>query len=303
MKIPNIINIQKYSIHDGDGIRTTVFFKGCSLNCWWCHNPESQKFKKEVMFNREKCTNCLYCTKICSCNTKDGESGKVKYDRANCKICGKCLDYCVNNSREIIGSECSINDIMREIEKDTMFYESSFGGVTLSGGEVMLQDSDFIVSLLKKINKKGYNVAIDTCGYAPELNYENVLPYVDTFLYDIKTMDNEKHKKYMGKGNELILSNLKYLSENNANIYIRIPVIGTVNDDDKEMEEIIKFLKENICVKQVNLLPYHNIASSKYERLDMKYKGENFIIPSKERMKELQEIFIKNGFINTKIGG
>ena len=116
-------------------------------------------------------------------------------------------------------------------------------------------------------------------------------------------MDNEKHKKYMGKGNELILSNLKYLSENNANIYIRIPVIGTVNDDDKDMEEIIKFLKENVCVKQVNLLPYHNIASSKYDRLDMKYKGENFTIPSKDRMKELQELFIKNGFNNTKIGG
>lgn len=303
MKVPNIISIQKYSIHDGDGIRTTVFFKGCALNCWWCHNPESQSFKKEVMFNKEKCTNCLYCTKICSHNTKDEESGKVKYDRSNCEVCGKCLDYCVNNAREIVGSDYSINEIMKEIEKDSMFYESSFGGVTLSGGEVMLQDSDFIVFLLKKIKRKGYNVAIDTCGYAPEINYEKALPYVDTFLYDIKTMDNEKHKKYMGKGNELILSNLKYLSENNANIYIRIPIIGTVNDDNSDMEEIIKFLKENVCVKQVNLLPYHNIASSKYDRLDMKYKGEEFITPSKDRMKELQEIFIKNGFNNTKIGG
>ena len=201
----------------------------------------------------------------------------------------------MNNAREIAGIDYSINDIMKEIEKDSMFYESSFGGVTLSGGEVMLQDSDLIVSLLKKIKRKGYNVAIDTCGYAPEVNYEKVLPYTDTFLYDIKTMDNEKHKKYMGKGNELILSNLKYLSENNANIY--------VNDDNKDMEEIIKFLKENVCVKQVNLLPYHNIASSKYDRLDMKYKGENFTIPSKDRMKELQELFIKNGFNNTKIGG
>lgn len=306
MKISNIVSIQKYSIHDGDGIRTTVFFKGCALSCWWCHNPESQSFEKEIMFNKEKCTNCLYCTKICSHNTKSEENGivkYVKYDRYNCQVCGKCLDYCVNNAREIVGIDYSINDLMKEIEKDSMFYESSFGGITLSGGEVMLQDSNFIVSLLKKIKKKGYNVAIDTCGYAPQTNYEKVLPYIDTFLYDIKIMDNEKHEKYMGKGNKLILSNLKYLSENNANIYIRIPVIGTVNDDDENMEQIIKFLKENICVKQVNLLPYHNIASSKYDRLDIKYKGENFTIPSKERMEELQEIFIKGGFNNTKIGG
>lgn len=194
-------------------------------------------------------------------------------------------------------------DIIKEVEKDGMFYESSYGGITLSGGEVMAQDMEFIVNLLKKLKRKGYNIAIDTCGQAFQENYEKVLPYVDTFLYDIKLMDNEKHKKYMGKGNELILKNLEYISSQGANIYIRIPVIGGVNDSDKEIEDIINYLKENISVSQINLLPYHDIAASKYERLNMKYKGKEFTVPSKERMEKLKNMFIQKGFSNTKIGG
>ncbi|MEG0856294.1 MAG: glycyl-radical enzyme activating protein [Terrisporobacter sp.] len=303
MNIPNIVSIQRYSIHDGDGIRTTVFFKGCSLNCWWCHNPESQSFKKEVMYNREKCSSCFACTKVCDCNVADVENSKVNYNRSKCTQCEKCLDYCINNAREVVGKEYSVMELVKEIDKDSMFYESSFGGVTLSGGEVMLQDSDYMVELVKKLNKRGYNIAMDTCGYAPEINYEKVLPYVDTFLYDIKLIDNEKHKKYMGKGNELIFSNLEFINKNGANIYIRIPVIGGVNDSDKDIEEIIDYLKEKISVKQVNLLPYHDIASSKYDRLDLVYPGKDFTVPTKERMEELKDKFIKNGFNNTKIGG
>ena len=142
-------------------------------------------------------------------------------------------DHCVNNAREIVGKEYTISELIKEIEKDCMFYEESGGGVTLSGGEVMAQDMDYIEQLLKKLKRKGYNVAIDTCGYAPQENYERVLPYVDTFLYDIKTMDPEKHEKYMGKDNELILSNLRFISERGARIYIRIPVIGGVNDTEE----------------------------------------------------------------------
>ena len=303
MKIPKIVNIQRYSIHDGDGIRTTVFFKGCALNCWWCHNPESQSFKKEVMCNREKCSGCFACTKVCEHNKPDYNKSIAYYDREKCELCETCLDYCINNAREVVGKEYTVSELIKEIEKDSMFYESSFGGVTLSGGEVMMQDIEYLVQLLKKLKKKGYNIAIDTCGYAPESNYEKVLPYIDTFLYDIKLMDNEKHKKYMGKGNELIFRNLEFLSNNGANIYIRIPIIGTVNDEDKDINEVINYLKEKISVKQVNLLPYHNIAASKYDRLDMIYLGKEFSIPSKERMEELKDRFIKNGFANTRIGG
>ncbi|MGL6106208.1 trans-4-hydroxy-L-proline dehydratase activase [Romboutsia sp.] len=302
MKNPNIVSIQRYSIHDGDGIRTTVFFKGCLLNCWWCHNPESQSFKKELMFNKEKCSNCLKCTQICENNTEDSNQ-TVKYHREKCKLCETCLDICINNAREIVGKEYSVLDLIKEVEKDSMFYESSYGGVTLSGGEVMVQDIEFLTTLVKRLKKKGYNIAIDTCGFAPQSNYESILPYVDTFLYDIKLMDSEKHIKYMGKDNELILSNLEYINKQGVNIYIRIPVIGGVNDNDEEIDKIINYLKANINVKQVNLLPYHDIAASKYERLDIEYKGRELYIPSKEKMECIKSKFITNGFNKVEIGG
>ena len=169
---------------------------------------------------------------------------------------------------------------------------------------VLLYPVEYMTELLKKLQRKGFNVAVDTCGYAPQENFEKVLPYVDTFLYDIKLMDDEKHKKYMGQSNKLILSNLKYISDHGARIYIRIPVIGGVNDNEQEMEAILSYLKkENIAVAQVNLLPYHDIASSKYDRLDENYKGKDFYVPSNEYMEALQAKFQQNGFQNTKIGG
>lgn len=167
----------------------------------------------------------------------------------------------------------------------------------------MVQDMEYIVALLKKLKRKGYHVTIDTCGYAPQENFGKVFPYVDTFLYDIKLMDDEKHKKYMGQSNEMIFTNLKYLSEQGAQIYIRIPVIGGVNDSDEDIEAIIEYLKGNIAVAQVNLLPYHDIATSKYERLGLEYRGAEFTVPDNERMEELKYKFIQNGFSNTKIGG
>lgn len=303
MKYPEIMNIQKYSIHDGDGIRTTVFFKGCHLKCWWCHNPESQKFTPQLMFHADRCGGCHACEQICSHHAVTVRDGIACTDRTKCELCRECLDHCVNNAREIVGKEYTISELMKEIEKDCMFYEESGGGVTLSGGEVMAQDMDYIEQLLKKLKRKGYNVAIDTCGYAPQENYERVLPYVDTFLYDIKTMDPEKHEKYMGKDNELFLSNLRFISERGARIYIRIPVIGGVNDTEEEMEAMITFLKQSISVSQINLLPYHNIAGGKYDKLDIRYKGEAFTIPPKEQMEAFQRQFIQNGFANTKIGG
>ena len=161
-----------------------------------------------------------------------------------------------------------------------------------------------MIDLVTKLKRKGFNIAVDTCGYAPQENYEKMLPYVDTFLYDLKVMDDEKHKKYMGQSNQLILGNLKFISDHGARIYIRIPVIGGVNDNDEEMNAILSYLKEeNIAVAQVNLLPYHDIASSKYQRLDETYKGEKFYVPSKEYMEALQTKFQQHGFQNTKIGG
>lgn len=304
MKEPTIVNIQKYSVHDGDGIRTTIFFKGCLLNCWWCHNPESQQYTPELMFHREKCTGCGHCTKYCSHDAISiNEKGVAQTDNKKCVLCADCLDYCIHNNREIVGKCYSVDELLKIVSKDACFYEESGGGVTLSGGEVMTQDIDFLELLCRRLKERDYNIAIDTCGYAPVENYERLLPYVDTFLYDMKTLDDEIHKKYMGKSNALILSNLEFLAAHKANINIRIPVVIPVNDDRQSMQHIITYLKDFIGIVKVNLLPYHNTGSSKYEKLGRKYPADELGVPNSEHMEMLKGMFEEQGFKEVKIGG
>lgn len=302
--MPYITNIQKYSIHDGDGIRTTVFFKGCPLNCQWCHNPETQAFQKQLLIDLEKCTGCGACVVSCPNNAIEMMEGRMVTDQEKCIVCGECTTFCLSNIREITGKEYTVRELVKELMKDEMFYEESGGGVTLSGGEVLCMDMDFIESLVKTLYRKGVTVTIDTCGFAPYDNFKRLLPYIDTFLYDIKMVDQDKHKKYTGVENALILSNLEHLSEDGGRIYIRIPVIKGVNADEQSMQEIVDWLKEHkIHVEQVNLLPYHNTGSNKYRRLGTTYKGITFETPTKEEMEYFIEIFRVGGYHNTKIGG
>lgn len=299
-----ITSIQKYSIHDGDGIRTTVFFKGCGLRCVWCHNPETQSYKKQPLYDRERCIGCRSCEAACPKKAIHEEDGKVLTDLTLCDACGTCTDYCNLNLREIVGKEYTVDELLKELKKDEMFYEQSGGGVTLSGGEVMTADMDYVEALLRGLNRLGITVTIDTCGYAPYENFERLLPYTDTFLYDIKTMDNEIHRKYMGAGNELILSNLERLNEAGARIYIRIPVIKEVNGTDEAVQDIISYLLEkNIRAACVNLLPYHNTGTAKYEKLGRSYEGAGLHAPKKEEMEHFKELFKEAGFHNVKIGG
>lgn len=303
--MPMITSIQKYSIHDGDGIRTTVFFKGCPLKCVWCHNPETQNYTKQVMQDKERCAGCRTCEKICPQHAIHmDEEGKAVTDTSLCEKCGKCTDFCLLNLREIVGKEYTIKELMKELMKDEMFYEESGGGVTLSGGEVMTCDMDYVEALVKELHRQGITVTIDTCGYAPFENFERILPYVNTFLYDIKGMDNELHKKYIGVDHDLILENLDRLSKAGARIYIRIPTVKEVNGNDSEMKAVIDYLiRHHIHVAQVNLLPYHNTGSGKYERLGKAYEGEKLHAPSKEEMEHFVTLFKNAGFHNTKIGG
>ncbi|MFA9376131.1 MAG: glycyl-radical enzyme activating protein [Lachnotalea sp.] len=304
MNHPLVTDIQKYSIHDGTGIRTTIFFKGCPLSCTWCHNPETKEFSSQLLVNSERCTGCGNCVDAC-CSKAISIKNKIAVtDYQACLKCGTCTDYCLQNIREISGKYYSVNDLIIEIEKDKVFYEQSNGGVTLSGGEVLAQNIEYIEKLLVKLHDKGYRVNVDTSGYVPFSIIKRVLPYIDTFLFDIKIMNPVLHKKYTGVDNALILENLKQLSREKASIWIRIPIIGGVNNTVSNIEEIATFIKkEQITIKQINLLPYHNTGSGKYKRLNGEYMGKDFITPTLEELNHYVSIFQKYGFYDTKIGG
>lgn len=297
-----ITKIQKYSIHDGDGIRTTIFFKGCGLKCIWCHNPETQIHQKQLLVHQDRCVACGACISICPKQAIYEKHGKIITDFSLCKACGNCTDSCNLNLREIIGREYTVDELVKEIKKDEIFYEESGGGVTLSGGEVMLSDMNYIETLCKKLERIGISINIDTCGHAPYENFERLLPYIDTFLYDLKLIDPELHKKYTGADNTLILSNLEKLNAAGARIWLRIPTVKGINADEPSMKAIISYLQnKNIKPAQIHLLPYHNTGSVKYEKIGLTYEGSRLERPADEELNQLAELFRTSGFTQIKI--
>lgn len=295
-----IMNIQKYSVHDGPGIRTTVFLKGCPLNCWWCHNPESQNIDFQIMYFKDRCTGCGICEKRCPENAIKIKDGKAIIDHEICTLCGKCEDFCPNEARKFVGKYMTTTELMKEIKKDEIFYEESGGGVTFSGGEPLVQ-IDFLQNMLKLCKEEEIHTTVDTSGYSKWENIEKIIDHTDLFLYDIKIMDDYRHNKYMGVSNKVILENLKRLSQAESNIYVRIPIIKGVNDDIENIQSTIEFLKD-INILQVNLLPYHKMGMEKYDRLSMDYRLTGDEKPSEEVMNSLLKKFkILNKRI--KIGG
>lgn len=269
-------DIQRNSFVDGPGIRTTVFFKGCNLKCAWCHNPESQSAKPQMMFYKDKCTGCGKCKSVCP------------YHLEQCELCGKCTLYCPVDARKVCGKEHTVDEVLKEVLKDKAFYETSGGGVTFSGGECMLQ-IDFLAEILKKCKENGIHTAVDTAGHIPFESFEKILPYTDLFLYDIKIFDSQKHKQYVGVGNELILENLKKLFERKAKLWIRIPIIPDVNDSIEEIQKIKDFLKTIGTPEKIELLPYHAMGENKYRAIGK--EPQIFKTPDAENMKRLKEIF------------
>ncbi len=276
-----ITEIKRFAVHDGDGIRTTVFFKGCNLNCAWCHNPETISKNKQLAFYEHKCSGCGKCRNAC------------RYSSEICDLCGKCTEVCPLSARKIYGTEMTAEEILEIILRDKAFYETSGGGVTFSGGECMLQ-ADFLAGLLKKCKENSIHTAVDTAGNVPRESFIKVLPYTDIFLYDIKTADPALHKKYTGSGNRLILENLKFLSDSGAKITVRVPVIGGVNDSESEIKSIAEILKP-LNIFKTELLPYHDMYISKNRAVNRDIPV--FSIPSKEKMVIFENIFeniIKN---------
>lgn len=274
--IGKLLNIQRCSIHNGPGIRTTAFLKGCPLTCIWCHNPESQSFKSEVMKNSEKCSKCSKCIEVCRASCID-EHGT---DIDKCVECELCMDYCVSEARELVGREIKASKLVSELLKDRGFFESSGGGVTLSGGEALSQGR-FTIEVARQLHSKGVSVALDTCGFVRSKDLEEISKYIDIFLYDIKVMDREKHILYTGVDNDLIHSNLRLLASLGAKINIRIPLIEGINTSEAEVDGVLNLLDE-MDIEKISILPYHEAGVHKYKKLDMDYKKINMSRPSKE---------------------
>lgn len=287
-----VFNIQRYSINDGPGIRTTVFLKGCRLNCFWCHNPEGIEPKPEIQINYFKCIACGKCIGVCSNGSRKIIDGKLFYSRESCKFCGKCVDICCSGATEWVGNIMTVEKVIEEIERDCVFYNRSGGGATFSGGEPMLQIA-FLKELLKDSKQKKIHTALDTSGYASWNNFEEVLPYVDLFLYDLKLIDEHKHKIATGVSNKLILNNLKNLSKKCARIIIRVPIIPKVNNSIEEITKIANFIKELEHIELIELLPFHQLGSGKYENLGKEYIAKKFSPPNKEEIKKIRSVFIK----------
>jgi len=301
MKTGVIFDIKRYAIHDGPGIRTTVFFKGCRLHCSWCHNPEGQDLKPELSFNETRCLKgCTECVKNCAQEALSRIDQYISLNREECDLCGDCAQACPTEALEIIGREMSVEEVMKEIEKDRVFYDESRGGVTFSGGEPLMQP-EFLNALLEECKKRNIHTILDTSGYASLEDLNKIEDKVNLFLYDVKMMDEKKHKETTGGSNKQILENLKKLSEKGKKIVVRIPVIPGVNDTEGNIAQIAGFIASLKGVNDLSLLPYHKGGSQKYMRLNKAFMRNKIHPPSDEKIKKIKKILEHFGF-KVKIG-
>ena len=287
MKKARIMDIKHFAVHDGDGIRTTVFLKGCSLQCVWCHNPEGISFKPQLAYYRNKCIGCGECEAVCPAGTqKMTENGHV-FDRNLCIACGKCERECLGEALKLYGKEMTVEELLPVLLQDRAFYETSGGGVTLSGGECLCQ-ADFCRELLQALKEKGIQTAVDTCGFVPREAIDMVMPYTDVFLYDLKAMDEEVHVRCTGRPNGVILENLRYIDACGKAVEVRIPYVPDWNHD--QMEKMAAFLKSLKNVRAVKVLAYHNYAGSKYDALGMENTMPG-VLPREEEIQKAQALF------------
>jgi len=302
LKAP-IFNIQRFSIHDGPGIRTLIFMKGCPLSCIWCSNPESQSAAPELVFYAEKCVQLNRCIRVCPTHAISVEGSRLVLDRSLCNLCGECVKACYTGAWSIFGKEVDVNYIMQEVEKDALFYKNSGGGVTFGGGEPLLWPS-FISAVSKQCREKNIHVAIETCGHALLKSFEEILNTVDLVIYDIKHIDPKIHEKLCGLPNGLILDNLKRISKRgNTEITIRIPIIPGLNDSEDNIIGTARFVASlNSNIRKVEILPYHKLGVKKYERLVRGYACEDVEVPSNDHMQSIKRI-LENFELDVQIGG
>lgn len=295
----NIFNIQRFSVHDGPGARTTVFFKGCSLNCVWCHNPESIPPHPVVEFYPQKCIGCTACLEACPNGaqivTIDPVTNTSEHTirRDLCTGCLTCTDTCYAGALAPVGKEVTADYVMKQIETDIPYYKSAGGGVTFSGGECMLQ-IDFLAELCRRCREKGIHTAVDTAGNVPRAYFEKIIGDADLFLYDVKAADPDVHRTLTGAGNERILENLTYLSVSGKRIIVRIPFVPSRNGDEiAGIAQILASLPSK--PELVEIIPYHKLGAAKYAALDLENPCEDEVPPTEEQINAALEILTAAG--------
>lgn len=286
-----VFDVQRFCVHDGPGVRTTVFLKGCSLKCFWCHNPESIKPNKQLMVFAHKCIHCNRCVEICTQKAHTTKNGEHIFDRTLCKECGDCARSCVAKALVMSGTTMTIAQVMEEILKDVSFYKTSKGGVTFSGGEPLLQ-IDFLEELLIACKQNNLHTAVETAGNTSFEYFKRISPYTDLFLYDLKVMDPNLHKQVAGAHNQRCLSNLEQLIKKGKQVRVRIPVIPGINDSEKAIEEMVAFVAALDKKTEIELMPFHKMGQSKYDSLGLDYKANNLEAPSQETIQKLQNILL-----------
>ncbi len=262
-----VFDIKRFALHDGPGIRTTVFFKGCPLSCQWCHNPEGIGFDRELMLRSGRCAKCYDCLDACPPGAlSKGSAGEIVVDRSKCDLCGRCAEACLSEALEIVGRDVSVPELLAEVEKDRVFYDQSGGGVTFSGGEPLLQP-EFLAEALAALRARGLRTAVDTSGFAPPAVLERIASLTDLVLFDLKVLDGAKHLETTGVGNALILENLRRLAGGPTPVWIRIPFIPGVNDDEAAIGRTAEFLASLGSIRRVHVLPYHRGGVAKSGRI------------------------------------
>lgn len=279
-----IFDIQKCSIHDGEGLRTLVFFKGCPLHCPWCANPESQLYEKEIMEFPRKCIGCESCINTCPTSALTVVNGQCLINRTLCNQCFRCTEVCYAESKKAVGCDMDIDTLYEEIRKDRYFYQQYGGGVTFSGGEPLTQPV-YLTKILKQCKENGINTVVETCGYGQFEQFKSALPYIDKIFIDIKLLDTFAHKRLTGADNRIILENIRKISDYGIPTTIRTPIVPTCNDSAENICAIAEWIKELSSVQDYELLPYHNLGVSKYAALGRPYTlahisppGDNLMI-------------------------
>lgn len=295
-----ICEIEHYAIHDGPGIRTVVFIKGCPLRCKWCSNPETQRRENELFYSSEKCILCGSCVRACLKNALTKTETGIKINKELCDGCGLCTSACPMSALELAGKIMTVEEVFEEIIKDTIFYRQSGGGVTVSGGEVLM-NSGFVLELLKLCRDNYINTAIETSGYGSFVELKKIGLYTNTILFDVKHTDNEMHERFTGVSNKLILENLRKLSTVHGNIILRVPLITNINDSEENIKNTIKLAAE-CSIKEIHLLPYHSLGADKYRRLQKKYELKDIEKQDKAYIERLKKIVEESG-IKCVIGG